>query len=67
MASFSTTITLVLPVPSLAISSPMPINATIKAASRSWGRTSAHIFPRTTRHPLCELHNDTTSINLLTI
>uniref|UniRef100_A0A2P2M7Y0 Uncharacterized protein n=1 Tax=Rhizophora mucronata TaxID=61149 RepID=A0A2P2M7Y0_RHIMU len=67
MAPFSAAITLVFPVPSFTIPSPMPIFATIKTASRSWRRTSAHIFSRTTWHPLCKLHNDMTSVNLFTI
>lgn len=50
MASLSTTITFILPVSSFAISSPMAIYATIKATSRAWRRTPAHIFSRTTRY-----------------
>ncbi|MCI60020.1 hypothetical protein A2U01_0081275, partial [Trifolium medium] len=49
MTSLPTAVTLVLPVPSFAISSPVAINATVKAASRTRRWTSTQIFPRIPR------------------
>nr|AFK35498.1 unknown [Lotus japonicus] len=67
MTPIPTSVALVLPIPSFAISGPMTIKATIEAASRSRRWTSTQVFAVTARTPFGKFHNNTTSFNITTI
>jgi len=78
MAAISTTIAPIFPVTSFAVTSPVPINSTVKAAARARRRSPTHIFTVTTTitvtgaslatwNPFSELNNHAASIKVPTI
>jgi hypothetical protein len=72
MAPVSTSIALVFPVPSFAVTCPVPINPTVKAAARTRRRSSAHVFTIpgsswTTWNPFGKLNNYAAPINVTTV
>lgn len=70
MTLFSTAVALVFPVASITVTSPVPLNPTVKAAARPRRGSSARVFTGTswtTRGPFCKLNNDAAPINLSAI